>query len=105
MSILLLLSNASDSSANKSFKFENVLYLKKFPKIGDKLARQMILDLKGKLVINNNISVVSDEDELLEALKGLGYKDKDIKAIIGKVNKEERLENQIKEALRLLVGK
>ena len=84
---------------------ENVLYLKKFPKIGDKLARQMILDLKGKLTINSNVTIVSDEDELLEALKGLGYKDKDIKAIIGKVNKEERLENQIKEALRLLVGK
>ena len=28
---------------------ENILYLKKFPKIGDKLAKQMILDLKGKL--------------------------------------------------------
>ncbi len=84
---------------------ENILYLKKFPKIGDKLARQMILDLKGKLTVNNNIAEISNEDELLEALKGLGYKDKDIKAIISKVNKEERLENQIKEALRLLVGK
>ena len=29
---------------------ENILYLKKFPKIGDKVARQIILDLKGKLV-------------------------------------------------------
>ena len=28
---------------------ENVVYLTKFPKIGDKLARQIILDLKGKL--------------------------------------------------------
>ena len=28
---------------------ENILYLKKFPKIGDKLARQIVLDLKGKL--------------------------------------------------------
>ena len=84
---------------------ENILYLKKFPKIGDKLARQMILDLKGKLTISNEVNEVTMEDELLEALRGLGYKDKDIKAIIGKVNKEERLENQIKEALRLLVGK
>ena len=28
---------------------ENILYLKKFPKIGEKLARQIVLDLKGKL--------------------------------------------------------
>ena len=33
---------------------ENILYLKKFPKIGDKLARQIILDLKGKLNVNDN---------------------------------------------------
>ena len=84
---------------------ENILYLKKFPKIGDKLARQIILDLKGKINITGKIEDISEENELLEALKGLGYKDKDIKTIIGKVNKEERLENQIKEALRLLVGK
>ncbi len=29
---------------------ENILYLTKFPKVGDKVARQIILDLKGKLV-------------------------------------------------------
>ena len=28
---------------------ENILYLTKFPKIGEKIARQIILDLKGKL--------------------------------------------------------
>ena len=83
---------------------ENILYLKKFPKIGDKLARQMILDLKGKLIVSNSI-VDDKEDELLEALKGLGYKDKDIKVVIPKVNKENKLEEQIKEALRLLIGK
>ena len=30
---------------------ENILYLTKFPKIGEKLARQIVLDLKGKIVI------------------------------------------------------
>ena len=84
---------------------ENILYLKKFPKIGDKLARQMILDLKGKLVVSGVEQVMDDTDELLEALKGLGYKDKDIKIVIPKVNKELKVEEQIKEALRLLVGR
>ena len=83
---------------------ENILYLKKFPKIGDKLAKQMILDLKGKLTVSGEI-VEDVKDELLEALKGLGYKDKDIKEVIPKVNKELKVEEQIKEALRLLVGR
>ena len=54
---------------------ENILYLKKFPKIGDKLARQMILDLKGKLeFIGVGISddANKDEEELKEALLALG---------------------------------
>lgn len=81
---------------------ENILYLKKFPKIGDKVAKQIILDLKGKLeksdIINNNTN-----DELIEVLKGLGYKSSDIMRVINKVNQQESLENQIKEALKLLL--
>lgn len=81
---------------------ENILYLKKFPKIGDKLAKQMILDLKGKLEFAG-VEADNSADELIEVLKGLGYKDKDIKGIIPKVNKELSIEDQIKEALRLMV--
>ena len=82
---------------------ENILYLKKFPKIGDKLAKQMILDLKGKLDIVDTGSTVDVSDELIEDLKGLGYKDKEIKSVIPNVNKELKIEDQVKEALRLLV--
>lgn len=81
---------------------ENILYLKKFPKIGDKLAKQMILDLKGKLEVNASIED-SHSDEVYDALLALGYKDKDIKGIIGKINKELSTSDQIKEALRLMV--
>ena len=80
---------------------ENILYLKKFPKIGDKLARQMILDLKGKLEVSGNVVVTSDE--VFEALLALGYKDKDIKSVIGRIDKEKSTEEQIKEALRLMI--
>ena len=79
---------------------ENILYLKKFPKIGEKVARQIILDLKGKLVTTNEPLV---NDDLVLALEALGYKTIDIKKVIPNVNKQETLENQIKEALRLLL--
>ena len=51
--------------------------MKKFPKIGEKAARQIILDLKGKLVMTKEDKKVNEELE--EALKGLGYKSSDIK--------------------------
>ena len=82
---------------------ENVLYLKKFPKIGEKLARQIILDLKGKI---NTLDIVSSDngrEELVLALEALGYKSNDIKSIVVKVDSSLTIENQIKEALKLLL--
>ena len=101
---LPLLAMGSIQGISDAINRENILYLKKFPKIGDKLAKQMILDLKGKLDVTTTNEVVDDTtDELIEVLKGLGYKDKEIKTIIPQVNKDNRLEDQVKEALRLLV--
>lgn len=81
---------------------ENILYLKKFPKIGDKVARQIILDLKGKLVSKEN-SVQESSDELVEALKALGYKSQDINKVIKSVPSNLSIEEKIKEALKLLL--
>ena len=80
----------------------DVNYLKKFPKIGDKVARQIILDLKGKLITNESEKIDNNE-ELVEALEALGYKKQDVKKILPNINKEEKIENQIKEALKLLL--
>ncbi len=84
---------------------ENIIYLKKFPKIGDKLARQIILDLKGKLeFIGTGISEnETNTDELKEVLLGLGYKEKEIKGIISKIDNNLSIEDQVKEALKLLL--
>ena len=81
---------------------ENVLYLKKFPKIGDKVARQIILDLKGKLTKSDE-GVLQVNDELVEALRSLGYKAADINKVVKKVDSSLDIENQIKEALKLLL--
>lgn len=81
---------------------ENILYLKKFPKIGEKVARQIILDLKGKLVMSENVDI-DNSDELVLALESLGYKSNDIKNVVVKVDKTLGIELQIKEALKLLL--
>lgn len=80
---------------------DNVTYLTRFPKIGDKVAKQIILDLKGKLTTQTDLFQY-DSRELIEVLESLGYKSNDIKNIIDKVDNNLSLENQIKEALKLL---
>ena len=85
---------------------ENVLYLKKFPKIGDKLAKQIVLDLKGKLeFIGVGISEdeITTENELKEVLIGLGYKEKELKPVLAKVNTSLPIQEQVKDALKLLL--
>ena len=80
---------------------DNILYLKKFPKIGDKLARQIILDLRGKLVKSEN--TVNKDDELVEALLALGYKNADIKKVLPKIDCGLAIEDKIKDALRIML--
>ena len=102
---LPIIASASISGISDAINRENILYLKKFPKIGEKLAKQMILDLKGKL---GEFEGASDTDsnttmELREALLGLGYKDKEIKSVIPKIDQSLAIEEQIKEALKLFL--
>ena len=101
---LPILATGSIDGIVDAIERDNILYLKKFPKIGDKVARQIILDLKGKLAANINTSeLVSTMDELVEVLKGLGYKMPDIKKVLPHIDRSKTIEEQIKEALRLLL--
>ena len=81
----------------------NVSYLMKFPKIGDKVGRQIILDLKGKLASDDKKDSLNNFEELTETLKSLGYKPNDIKKVLPKLDASLSLEKQVKEALKLLL--
>lgn len=99
MALPMIASNVE--SVMDAIERENILYLKKFPKIGDKVARQIILDLKGKLASSSS-SLEDDFTNLTLALTSLGYKKQDIQKILPKMDKNLDIESQIKEALKLL---
>ena len=98
---LPILATGSINGIADAIERENILYLKKFPKIGDKVARQIILDLKGKLTISGE--VVEEDNELMEVLISLGYKNADIKKVLPNVDSNLSIEDQVKEALKLLL--
>lgn len=95
---------------------EDEKYLTQFPGIGKKTARQIILDLKGKLTnvitidSEQEVTNVSDDEvehlvEAEEALKALGYTDKEIKGIMPKLKQEDlsKTDEIVRKALSLLV--
>ncbi|WP_027407936.1 Holliday junction branch migration protein RuvA [Anoxybacteroides tepidamans] len=95
---------------------ENEAFLCKFPGVGKKTARQMILDLKGKLqhVMPDAMPNLFAEwehidrstalDEAIEALKALGYAEREIRKITPILKQETLSTDQyIKRALQLLL--
>ena len=89
---------------------ENYVTLKKVPKLGEKKAQQIILDLKDKLKKLDIISMektsanvyTSVEDELIMALEGLGYNKKDIDKLIDKdeIKQYKNIQEAIKGTLK-----
>ena len=101
---LPILATGSVSGIKDAIDRENILYLTKFPKIGEKLARQIILDLKGKINIEVTDELIeNDTEDLIDTLSALGYKTSEIKKVLGQIDTSLSLEDQVKEALKLLL--
>ena len=79
----------------------NITFLKKLPGIGAKAASQIILDLKGQLtgIPSGN---PNQYDEVKDALKGLGYRVKEIENVLATINEKEATNEEI---LRLALKK
>lgn len=98
-SALAILSTGETDRIIYAIDTGNIKYLTQFPGIGPKSAQQIILDLKGK------VSEVSFEEssEVKEALKSLGYSNKEINKALSKIDTSKPLEEIIKEALGVLI--
>ena len=101
--IMPMLATGSVNGIIDAIDRENILYLKKFPKVGEKVARQIILDLKGKLTSLGDTPSIGGFDELVSVLESLGYKTQDIKKILPNIDGALEIESQVKEALKLLL--
>lgn len=104
---ITMLSVTTPQSFIQAIELGNTGYLKKLPGIGAKSASQIILDLKGKLVVDSNTSNVplvnKDLEDTKEALKGLGFKSQDIDSVLKVVGQEKLTSQQyLKKALQLL---
>ena len=101
---LPIIATGSITGVKDAIERNNILYLTKFPKIGEKLARQMVLDLKGKIDIESTEVDNDNTEDLIDTLSALGYKTNDIKKILNQIDKSKSLEDQVKEALKLMLN-
>ncbi|HHU6749530.1 TPA: Holliday junction branch migration protein RuvA [Staphylococcus pseudintermedius] len=90
-SALAILAASSPNEVKRAIENENDAYLTQFPGIGKKTARQIVLDLKGKVVVTEEVSeglldIAAEQDhhavqEALLALEALGYSKRELKKV------------------------
>ncbi|KIL44536.1 Holliday junction branch migration protein RuvA [Jeotgalibacillus soli] len=115
---LAILAAGAPEQVIQAIENENDTFLTKFPGVGKKTARQMILDLKGKLqdVVPDyfpnlfadpnkaNLSEWHEMEEALLALKALGYSERELKKIEPVLKKESlSTDEYIKKGLQLML--
>ncbi|WP_251520127.1 MULTISPECIES: Holliday junction branch migration protein RuvA [Staphylococcus] len=116
-SALAILATSTPNEVKIAIENENDAYLTKFPGIGKKTARQIVLDLKGKVQVNDTEEQqvltheeTSDQSPLIEeallALGALGYSKRELTKVEKALNKEtvESVDDAVKRGLQLLVS-
>lgn len=102
-----VLSGTTSSALVQAIETGNTTMLKKLPGIGPKAAQQIILDLKGKLILDTNPKVAanltSEMEDAKEGLRALGFKIAEIDAVFARIDDRTLTsENYLKMALKLL---
>ncbi|MFI9032150.1 Holliday junction branch migration protein RuvA [Staphylococcus pasteuri] len=110
-SALAILATSTPNEVKQAIENENDTYLTKFPGIGKKTARQIVLDLKGKVQITEensetllNITSNSTDNEpmikeAMLALEALGYSKRELSKV-EKVLKQSNI-NSVDEAVKI----
>lgn len=112
-SALAILATSTPNEVAIAIENENESYLTKFPGIGKKTARQIILDLKGKLIITEEYELFPETkdagqdvlEEALLALEALGYSKREITKVKKNLEKEsfDSVDACVKRGLALLI--
>lgn len=119
-SALAIMALEDHSGLVTAIENSDITYLTRFPGVGKKTAQQIVLDLQGKM---DEITLFAEElwdlsapqaeiemhvqvaDEAKEALKALGYSERDIKKVAKVLDKENltSTDEYLRQALKLMM--
>ena len=104
-SALAILGVASIDTLIRAVSTGDTAYLTKISGIGRKTAEKIVLELRDKLGAEESDGTLQEELDTLEALKSLGYSERDSREALKKVTPETDTNTKIREALKILGGK
>jgi Holliday junction DNA helicase RuvA len=97
---LAILSSAKVADVQSAIASQDAEMFKRISGIGTKTAEKIIVELKSK--VSGQMLNVSGSSEVFDALIALGYKQGEVRGIIGKLDSVLPQGEQIRQALRLL---
>lgn len=103
---LTILSGARLEQIIEMIEAGNVKGLSALPKVGKKTAEQMILTLKGKLVLSEDTTskLSGTQKEISSALLNLGFKTQLVDEYVATLDKSLSLEEGVRQGLQTLSG-
>ncbi len=105
-SALAILNAVPTQTLISAISQNDVSYLTKVSGIGKKTADKIVLELRDKIGVASEGTFLDDESDVLDALKSLGYREREIREILKKIPESvSGAGERIKEALKLLGGK
>jgi Holliday junction DNA helicase RuvA len=109
-SAINILSGTTYQELFSMIESEDVRGLSRLPKVGKKTAEQMILTLKGKLVVAEPVASAkakparSTHKELASALINLGFRAQDVDRVVTQIPAETDLDSGLRTALSALTS-
>ena len=97
-----IMSVAPTETLKQSIKKGDAVYLTKVGGIGKKTAQKITLELKDKIILDNDSETVINDLEVLEALEALGYTKLDARNVLKDLDASLDTNTKIKEAIKKL---
>lgn len=104
-SAVAILASGNTNDVIHAIEVGNAKFLTKFPGIGPKASQQIILDLKGKLAVDETTIASESMNEVEAALKSLGYRAREIQKAMKNLDGSKSTDKLIKEALSKMLKK
>lgn len=98
---LSILSSAKVSDVQNAIASQDAGMFKRISGIGTKTAEKIIVELKGKMLISQSANKLIS-NEVFDALLALGYKQNEVREVIGKLDVSLSTERQLKQAFKYL---
>lgn len=104
-SALVVLGVASIDTLRRAISTGDIGYLTKISGIGRKTAEKIVIELRDKIGVKESDGSLQIELDSLEALKSLGYSERESREALKRVSPGADTNTKVREALKILGGK